>query len=136
MVNYANNQSRAESLKEDLLQLPCNFSVYDASLPRVLLERADVSQRSEVESLVANTIQVFGRLDVIVGNAGWTRFTNFWNLEEGMEDEDWEKCLVFNVKSHMWIVQAAREYLDKAEGAVVTVSSTAGVRPGGSSLVG
>lgn len=31
----------------------------------------------------------FGRLDVVVSNAGWTRITNFANLDEGMVEEDW-----------------------------------------------
>ena len=75
-----------------------------------------------------------GRLDVVVSNAGWTRITNIANLDEGMIDEDWDKCFLYNVKSHLWLAYAARSELDKTEGAFITTASIAGVKPSGSSL--
>ena len=44
--------------------------------------------------MVKETVDKFGRLDVVVSNAGWTRITNFANLDEGMVDEDWDKCFL------------------------------------------
>ncbi|TKA72704.1 hypothetical protein B0A49_04798 [Cryomyces minteri] len=75
-----------------------------------------------------------GRLDVVVSNAGWTRITNFANLDEGMVDEDWDKCFLYNVKSHLWLMYACREELEKTEGCFLTTASVAGVKPSGSSL--
>ena len=69
-----------------------------------------------------------------MSNAGWTRITNFSNLDEGMLEEDWDKCFLYNVKSHLWLLHAARKELEKTEGAFITTASVAGLRPGGSSL--
>lgn len=60
--------------------------------------------------------------------------TNFANLDEGLEDADWDKCFLYNVKSHLWLLHAARDHLEKTEGAFITTASIAGVKPSGSSL--
>ena len=56
------------------------------------------------------------------------------NLEEGMVDDDWDKCFAFNVKAHLWLFHAAKAELEKSEGAFITTASIAGVKIGGSSL--
>lgn len=76
-----------------------------------------------------------GRLDVVVSNHGWTRLTDFANLEEGVVEEDWDKCFVYNVKSHLWLMHAAKKHLEESEGAFITTASVAGMKPSGSSLV-
>lgn len=80
------------------------------------------------------TVAKFGRLDVVVSNAGWTRITNFADLEEGMNDDDWDRCYLYNVKAHLWLMHASKEHLEKTEGAFLTTASVAGVKPSGSSL--
>jgi NAD(P)-dependent dehydrogenase (short-subunit alcohol dehydrogenase family) len=55
--------------------------------PRFGVFRADIGDRSAVQKLVQDTLNTFGRIDVVVSNAGWTRITDFRNLEEGMVDE-------------------------------------------------
>lgn len=98
--------------------------------------KADISQRGEIEGLVSETVAVMGRLDVVVSNAGWTRMTNFFNIDEQVIEEDWDRCFEVNVKSHLWLLYTAQKYLEKSEngGCFVTVASIAGVRPSGSSL--
>lgn len=51
-----------------------------------------------------------------------------------MIDEDWDKCFLYNVKSHLWLCHAAKPHLDETEGAFLTTASIAGVKPSGSSL--
>ena len=104
--------------------------------PQFYTVQADVSQRSDIQKLIKETIDTMGRLDVVVSNAGWTRLTNFTNLDEQLIEEDWDRCFNLNVKSHLWILAAAKPYLDDAEdgGSFITVASLAGVRPSGSSL--
>lgn len=70
---------------EDLEGIPSTTTGTDA--PRFELFRADVGDRPSVQKLVQDAIATFGRIDVVVSNAGWTRVTNFGNLEEGMIDE-------------------------------------------------
>ncbi len=60
--------------------------------------------------------------------------TNFMNLEEGMADEDWDKCFLYNCKSHLWLFHAAKDELAKTDGAFITTASLSGVKIGGSSL--
>lgn len=45
------------------------------------------------------------------------------------------RCYAANVKSHLWIMQAAEEELARNNGSCVIIASTAGLRPGGSSMV-
>lgn len=51
-----------------------------------------------------------------------------------MLEEDWDRCFLYNVKSHLWLLHAAKPYLEESEGAFVTTASVAGVKPSGSSL--
>lgn len=75
------------------------------------------------------------RLDVVVSNHGWTRMSNFMNLDDNVVEEDWDKCFNFNVKSHLFLMHAAKRHLEETEGAFITTASVAGVKPSGSSLV-
>ena len=96
---------------------------------------ADLGNRADITRLVEETIALMGRLDVVVSNAVWTRFSNFANLEDEIEEAVWDRCFNMNVKSHLWLIHAAKKYLDITEGAFITTASLAGVIPGGSSLV-
>ncbi|GIZ46183.1 hypothetical protein CKM354_000932100 [Cercospora kikuchii] len=132
-INYANNGDRAENLIQELTTtISSNTSA--SGVPRYQPFRADVGDRPSVQKLVQDTVTTFGRIDLVVSNAGWTKITNFLNLEEGMVDEDWDKCFVYNVKSHLWSLHAAKAELEKSEGAFITTTSIAGVKPAGSSL--
>lgn len=131
-INYANNQSRAKALLDELHNIPSTAP--SGQSPRFESIQADVGDRAAIQKLVQETITKFGRLDVVVSNAGWTRVTNFQNLDEGMEDEDWDRCFLYNVKSHLWIMHASKAHLEETEGAFVTTASVAGVKPSGSSL--
>lgn len=77
---------------DELDKIPSTASPTDS--PRFHSIQADVGNRSSIEHMVKETVDKFGRLDVVVSNAGWTRITNFANLDEGMVDEDWDKCFL------------------------------------------
>ncbi|KAF1949291.1 oxidoreductase ucpA [Byssothecium circinans] len=132
VVNYSSNASRAQQLIDELSKLPTTHP--SPSSPRFHLVQADVSSKSSVEKLVEDTITTMGRLDVVVSNAGWTRMTNFLNLDEGVNEEDWDKCFVMNVKTHLWLAYAAKDALAENEGTFISTASVAGVKPSGSSL--
>lgn len=97
--------------------------------------QGDAGSRPDIINLVDSTISSLGRLDVVVSNCGWTRFSNFQNLDEGMDEDDWDTAFKMNVKSHLWLMHAAKPHLEEHEGLFVTTASTAGVKPSGSSLV-
>ena len=132
IVNYANNSDRAKSLLEELHKIPNTSN--SSEQPRFDAIQADVGDKASLQRLVKDAVSKFGRLDVVVSNAGWTRITNFANLDEAMVDEDWDKCFLYNVKAHLWLCHAARDELAKTEGTFITTASLAGVKPSGSSL--
>lgn len=136
VVNYNSRLEKAEQVIKEASEIPATYSTSDSSEPRFHAIKADVQERSEIQRLVAETVEKFGRLDVVVSNAGWTRLTNFFDLEQQVNEDDWDKCFSVNVKSHLWLLYAAKPHLEKSEGggAFVTVASLAGVRPSGSSL--
>ena len=132
VVNYYSRPEKAQSLIEECSSIKANHT----SEPRFHAIQADLAQKSEVERLVSETVAKFGRLDVVISNQGWTRVTNFFDLEDQIREEDWDRCFNVNVKSHLWLLYAAKPYLEKSEGggAFISIASLAGVRPSGSSL--
>ncbi|KAJ5535460.1 hypothetical protein N7527_001714 [Penicillium freii] len=96
--------------------------------------QADLGSQNDVERLVHEAHAQMGRLDVVFSNGGWTRFSVTTSLDDNAVDADWDRAFAINVKSHIWLLQAARLHLDKTEGAFVTTSSIAGVQGMGSSL--
>jgi len=60
--------------------------------------------------------------------------TNFLDINEGVNEDDWDKCFVMNVKTHLWLAYAAKDALSETEGTFITTASVAGVKPSGSSL--
>ncbi|RMJ19333.1 hypothetical protein CDV36_000978 [Fusarium kuroshium] len=75
-----------------------------------------------------------GKLDIVISNAGWTKFADFYDLNQNVDEAVWGHCFSANVKSHLFLLHAAREHLQTAKGAFVMTSSVAGVKPSGSSI--
>ncbi|RMJ17565.1 hypothetical protein CDV36_002745 [Fusarium kuroshium] len=81
-----------------------------------------------------------GRLDIVISNVGWTRMRNFSDLEDNIDEDDWDRCFTANVKSHLWLFHAAKKYLEESNlrdpgaAAFVSTASLAGVKPSGSSV--
>lgn len=134
VINYNATSERADGLVKELSQIS-RASGIETNEKRFLAIKADVSSRSDVTRLVETTVAEMGRLDVVFSNAGWTRPTDFNNLDSNVNDEDWDRCFNMNVKSHLYLMHAAKEHLQASEGSFIMTSSAAGVRPMGSSLV-
>ncbi len=96
--------------------------------------QADISDKTQVESLVAATIEHYGRLDILVNNAGWTTVVAHHDLD-GLTDEIFMKTFEVNVYGTWWLTRAAMPHLRQSpDGNVVMVTSVAGLRPVGSSI--
>lgn len=133
VVNYSSNVTRADILVSEL-QSAFSASA-TSSTDHFVAVQADMGDRDAVERLVAATYQKMGRIDVVVSNAGWTKMRDFLDLDDGLYDEDWDRCFRINVKSHLWLFHAVRPYLDATQGSFITTASVAGIKPSGSSLV-
>jgi 3-oxoacyl-[acyl-carrier protein] reductase len=88
---------------------------------------ADVTQSADVKALVAAAVQHYGRLDVMVNNAGWTH-RNQHALD--VSEADFDKCYAVNVKSiYLSTLHAVPEFRRTGGGSFINIASTAGVRP-------
>ncbi len=138
VINYSNDSEKAESLLDDLRQDWHNQArdvQGSGEACRFLAIKADIASTGSAARLVDDTVSAMGQLDVVFSNHGWTRATNFFDLDENVADEDWDRCFSMNVKSHLHLIHAAKSHLEKAQGSFIFTSSTAGVRVSGSSLV-
>ena len=136
IINYSNNSSRASSLLaelQDLSQLPQSTATEPDR--NFLSIKADLSKKPEIEYLVSEAAAAWGRLDVVFSNGGWTAITEFDDLDDNVDEEMWDRCWNMNVKSHLWMIHAARKHLDETDGCFITTASLAGIRPSGSSVV-
>ena len=106
-----------------------------ASLPgESLYVRADISDKAEGQALLDQTIERFGRLDLLVNNAGWTTVVPHGDLD-ALTDEIFLKTFEVNVFGTWHLTKAAMPLLrQSADGHVINVTSIAGVRPVGSSI--
>lgn len=105
-----------------------------AELPGAAYLQADVSDGEQARDLVTHTVERFGRLDVLVNNAGTTRLIPHADLEAASV-EVWQEILDVNLLAPWQLTVAAVPHLRAAgAGCIVNISSVAGVRPAGSSI--
>ncbi|WP_221892294.1 SDR family oxidoreductase [Teredinibacter haidensis] len=93
---------------------------------------ADVTNKAQVEALVASTVEQFGRVDVLVNNAGLMAIAP---LQQCRTDE-WDRMIDINIKGVLYGVAAALPIFEKqGSGHFINISSVAGIKvfsPGGS----
>jgi 3-oxoacyl-[acyl-carrier protein] reductase len=91
---------------------------------RAIGVRADVTRKAEVQGLIDGALATFGRIDIVVNNAGGEGAAK--QVEEISED-DWDRVLATNLKSAFLVTQAALPVLKRRGGGrIVNISSQAG----------
>ncbi len=87
----------------------------------------DVSQRAEVEEMIAAAMDAFGRIDVMVNNAGYTH-RNGDML--GVDEETFDLIAAVNMKAIYYSALSVVPIMERqGGGAIITTASTAGLRP-------
>ncbi|MER7406695.1 SDR family oxidoreductase [Streptomyces sp. NPDC000070] len=105
-----------------------------ASLPDAVYVQADVSDEQQARQLVDAAVERYGRLDVLVNNAGTTRVIPHQDLDAATP-KVWQEILSLNVLGTWQMSAAAAPHLaTSGAGNIVNVSSVAGSRPVGSSI--
>jgi len=89
--------------------------------------KADVTRSDEVKALVDESVRLYGKLDAMVNNAGWTH-RNRPALE--VSEEEFDRCFSINVKSiYLATLHATPVFRANGGGSFINIASTAGVRP-------
>lgn len=125
LVNYSRSREGAEQTAADC----------EKRGVKAIAVRADVAIDADCRAMVTEAERAFGRLDVLVNNAGYTKFVPHDNLD-GLDAEDWQKILNVNLVGPFQCARAARKLLEARPGGgeIVMTSSVAGLVGMGSSI--
>lgn len=109
------------------LNLAAAQSVAQAIGSAALAMRCDVTRRADVDAAIAACVTAFGRLDIVVNNAGWTHLNQSLLT---VTEAEFDRMYDVNVKSIFHMTQAAVPQLRAGGGGVIlNIGSTAGIRP-------
>jgi 3-oxoacyl-[acyl-carrier protein] reductase len=87
--------------------------------------RSDASDFTAAQDLVSAVIEDFGKLDILINNAGITRD----NLLMRMSEDQWDEIMNINLKSCFNTVKAvARPFMKQRSGSIINMSSVVGVK--------
>ncbi|KAM3072262.1 hypothetical protein ACMFMG_009078 [Clarireedia jacksonii] len=125
-INYVSSEQKAGELRE---RIEKEFGV------RVLVLKADMAIEEECIYVVEEAVKGLGGLDILISNAGYTRFSTFSDLNAPTAD-DWQKCYAVNVVAQSILMRTALPTFEANEegGVFIISSSIAGVVCGGSCM--
>ncbi len=114
VINYNSSGTEAESLRDEIVRRGGDC----------LLFKCDVSKSREVKEMVAATVVKYGRIDVLVNNAGIIIRNKILETTE----EDWDRTMDVNLKSaYLCSREVAPIMLGQKSGKIVNVSSISGL---------
>lgn len=113
VINYARSSEAAEATVKEIT---------DAGQEAIAVQ-ADVSQSAEVDNLIKTTLDKFGRIDVLVNNAGITKDT----LLLRMKPEQWQAVIDLNLTGVFLCTKAvSKTMLKQRSGRIINIASVAG----------
>jgi acetoacetyl-CoA reductase len=116
VLNYSKSAEQADALARELYE--------ESDAGAIVVIRADVSKADEAADLIKQTYEHFGRIDMLVNNAGITRDRTV----RKMTTEEWCEVIETNLSGTFYCIQAAAPYLiEQGGGRVVTISSVMGL---------
>ena len=112
---YLSSAERGQALEQELKEHGAQVKGY----------RSDASKMEDAEALVAQVIEDFGGIDIVVNNAGITKDT----LLMRMTEEDFNRVIEVNLNSVFNMTKAVqRTFLKQRAGSIVNISSVVGVK--------
>lgn len=123
VINYSRSIESAEETQADIKKLGVDC----------MTVKADVSKDDEVRQMAKKAIERFGRIDILINNAGVTDFVELNDLE-GLKEEYWDRAFNINVKGVFFTSRACAEELKKNQGCIVNIASIAGLTGQASSI--
>ena len=114
VINYAGNEEAANKTVSEIKDLGQN----------AVAKKFDVSNKEAVDGAIEEIIKEFGRIDVLVNNAGITRD----NLFMRMKEEEWLAVINTNLNSAYFVTNPVSKIMIKQRsGAIVNMASVSGV---------
>src|SRR5437588_2849743 len=114
VVNYSKSKEAAEDLVARLQQ--------DGS-PEAVAIQADVSDAAQAAMLIEETVRLFGRIDVLVNNAG----INIDRSLKNLSTQDWDKVIQVELNSYFYTMKAALpHFMQQKSGKIINISSVIG----------
>ncbi|EKD16586.1 uncharacterized protein L3040_001328 [Drepanopeziza brunnea f. sp. 'multigermtubi'] len=125
-VNYVANAERAENVRR---------KIEGDYQRRAYVIQGDMGVEADVIDTVKTATEKLGGLDIIISNAGYTRFSKFSDLSAPTA-EDWDRCYAVNVKAQAILMREAAPIFNANPqgGVLIMTSSIAGRNLGGSSM--
>jgi len=118
-INYRSSETAARATAREAENLGA----------KALLVKCDVSDEAGVRSMLDSINKTFGRLDVLINNAGTTASWKARDLDSLSLDE-WDRVFAVNVRGLFQVTRAAAPLLRVNKGCVVNTASIVGLRPG------
>ena len=114
IANYNKSEKQAQELKEELEKENIKIDIF----------KADVSKRNEAQELVEYTIKKYGKIDVLINNAGISQIKEFTQIT----DEDWNTMINTNLNSVFYMTQeVCKNMIQNKNGCIINISSIWGV---------
>lgn len=114
VLNYNKSEEIAKKIQEEFTSLGKTVEIF----------KADVSKREEVKKLVDFTIKKFGKIDVLINNAGISQTKLFTDIT----DEEWNNMLNMNLNSVFYMSQEVTKHMiHEKEGCIINISSIWGM---------
>ncbi|MGA8923955.1 MAG: SDR family NAD(P)-dependent oxidoreductase, partial [Candidatus Dormiibacterota bacterium] len=90
---------------------------------QAMAQRVDVTDAAQARAMAADALKAFGRIDILVSNAGWDHAGPFIESTE----ELWDKVIAINYRGHLATTHAVLpSMIERGWGRIVTVASDAG----------
>jgi len=118
-VNYSRSEAAARAVAVEAEQAGA----------RTLLVRCDVADDAGVRAMLKAVQDKFGRLDVLINNAGTTSEVKAKDFD-AMTIEEWDRVFAVNVRGLFLVTRAAVPMLRASKGCIVNTASIVGLRPG------
>jgi 3-oxoacyl-[acyl-carrier protein] reductase len=115
-INYRKSAQEAEELAHEIARGGI----------KAIAVQANVQHDEQVRGMIAQISGTFGRLDLLINNAGVTHWVKLADLE-ALTDQIWDEILDVNVKGAFRCARASAELLKASQGMIVNVSSISGV---------
>ena len=115
IINYVNSNEKAQNLKQELER---EYNI------KILPIQTDISNEIAIKNMVDTAIKEFGKIDVLVNNAGIVMDREF----EDRTVEDWKKTLDINLIAPFVLTKlVGKEMMKQKSGAIINISSTNGI---------